>query len=155
SGDADGELRLWDVPTGKLQAAWQAHENNNVCSADFSSDGKLLATGSSDGTAKLWDVGTRKQRAILRTDGRAFMQVRFSPDGRMLATTSEDGILRLWDVKTGKLIASQLVDPNGAQGLAFPPDGKWLAAASRSLVKEDQNASDIKVWKVSSLLKGS
>jgi WD40 repeat protein len=54
-----GEVRLWDVATGKEQATLKGHKEAVVCVA-YSPDGKTLASGSRDETIKLWDVATGK-----------------------------------------------------------------------------------------------
>jgi WD40 repeat protein len=50
-----GDVRIWDVGTGRLLARldrqWGA-----VSDIEFSPDGRMLATASYDGTIKLWDV---------------------------------------------------------------------------------------------------
>jgi RNA polymerase sigma factor (sigma-70 family) len=60
--------RLWEVATGKLRARVGGHLGG-VHAADFSPDGRLLATGSQDTTVLVWDVlnldGDQRPRAEL------------------------------------------------------------------------------------------
>ena len=50
-----GEIRLWDVETRQLLAAFPGH-TERVVWAKFSQDGKTLATSGQDWKANLWDV---------------------------------------------------------------------------------------------------
>jgi WD40 repeat protein len=64
-----GEIKLWDVLTGKETATLQGHTSGVLFSVAFSPDGKTLASGSWDqatgGTFKLWDVAMGQERATL------------------------------------------------------------------------------------------
>jgi WD40 repeat protein len=98
----------------------------------FSSDGKLLASGSYDRTARIWAARTGKLRHVLDHTGYVLAE-RFSSDGRSLVTSSQDGAAYLWDVATGQR-QLLLVGGPGAVGAvnaaAFSPDGSEVATAS-------------------------
>ena len=49
------EVNLWDVKSGKEQAALKGHIFY-VSSVVFSPDGKTLASGCRDQTIKLWNI---------------------------------------------------------------------------------------------------
>jgi WD40 repeat protein len=72
---------------------------NFVNSAEFSPDGKTLASSSDDGTIILWDVASRQPIGQpLSEHSNVVYSVAFSPDGKTLASGSEDGTIILWDV---------------------------------------------------------
>jgi WD40 repeat protein len=98
----------------------------------FSSDGRLLASGSYDRTARIWDARTGKLLHVLPHTGYVLAE-RFSSDGRSLVTSSLDGAAYLWDVASGRR-QLLLVGGPGAVGQvndsAFSPDGSEVATAS-------------------------
>jgi WD40 repeat protein len=98
SGSLDGQIELWEVATGKLQATLKGHEDD-VQSVAFSPDGKTLASASHDGTVKLWDVASGKEQATLSGHHFWVWSVAFSPDGKTLASGSYDRTVKLWDVQ--------------------------------------------------------
>ena len=112
-----------------------------VLSVAFSSDSKILASGSEDETIKLWDVATGKERATLRGHAIGIYSVAFSPNGNLLASGSHDATIKLWDVATGKLRATLNGHEFVARSVAFSPDGKTLATGSWDRT--------IKLWDVS------
>jgi WD40 repeat protein len=54
------EIRLWDAATGHERGSLTGH-HGPVRALDFSSDGKLLASGSADKTVMIWDVAKFEQ----------------------------------------------------------------------------------------------
>jgi WD40 repeat protein len=136
---APGEIKLWDVATGK-QRATLGRLPTMIVALAFSPDGKTLASASK--TVKLWDVASGKERRELRPDDGHCWSVAFSPDSRTLAVgvgVLEDntpGAAILYDVSTGQVRATQPGHKGAVACVAFAPDGKTLASAdSRGTLK--------------------
>ena len=55
TGGAEGAIHVWEVRTGKAVARFAGHRGA-VNAIAFSSDSKLVATGSDDGTVLIWDA---------------------------------------------------------------------------------------------------
>jgi len=55
TGDQGRMIRLWEIPTGRELAGWEAHAAP-VTSLAFSPDGKTLASGGRDGALRLWNL---------------------------------------------------------------------------------------------------
>src|SRR6185436_6355254 len=65
-----GEIRLWDMATGTMQATLTAQTESVYCLA-FSPDGTLLASRSTDNAVLLWDVRTGTIRTSLTSHNTA------------------------------------------------------------------------------------
>jgi WD40 repeat protein len=93
----DGEIRLWDVNTGKQVRRFPAHAGAVWCAA-FSPTGDRLLTGSDDGTVRLWQVGTGKELRSFSGHTGVVRSVAFSADGKQGVSGGDDKTARLWDL---------------------------------------------------------
>ena len=94
------DIIMLDAITGSQTAILYGH-THSVRSLFFSSDGRLLASGSLDHTVKLWDVQTG---GIIKTfSGHTndfFRSVSISADCTRIASASNKKVY-LWDIQTG------------------------------------------------------
>jgi WD40 repeat protein len=92
SGASSGEVKVWDVQTGRELLTLQGH-SGVINSVAFSPDGKRLASASRDQTVKVWDAQTGQELLSLKGSG---VSVAFSPDGHWLAS-NPGGKVMIWD----------------------------------------------------------
>lgn len=101
-------------------------ELGSVESAEFSPDGRFIATGSK------FDCAVRIFRTVdghqiwERTLPQEIERVAWTRDGRHVVSVSEDAKMRVFDVSTGEVVFSFQHD-NGIDGLSISHDGRFLA----------------------------
>jgi len=140
TGDASGNVSLWQVSDGKLSTIYRGH-TDWVWSVAFSPDGTRLASGGEDQTIRLWDMNTHQCLHVLEGHVNWVWSVAFSPDGTRLASGGEDQTIRLWDVNTHQCLHVLEDHTDRVRSVAFSPDGTLLASGSA-----DQT---IRLWNVS------
>jgi WD40 repeat protein len=100
-----------------------------VWSAEYSPDGRWLATASRDGTARVWDARSGQPvTPPLRHLG-GVVSARFNVEGNQLITCSHDKTARIWDAQTGQPITSSLSHSSKVNSAVFSADGKWAVTA--------------------------
>ena len=134
-----GEIRLWDLTTGKDRVLLKGHDAAIYCLA-LSPDGKTLAAGTThQSNIHLFDVppdwpsaaGVGKARATLYRKAGWIQGLGFSPDGKLLADGSASQTVGLWDLTTNQLVATLWGHTDEVEGIAFSRDGRLVASAGR------------------------
>jgi WD40 repeat protein/tRNA A-37 threonylcarbamoyl transferase component Bud32 len=135
-----GEIKVWDVTTGRERFGLQAGRGP-VFSLAYSPDGRWLASAGW-GLVGLWDAATGREKVTLLKNQVSF-GVAFSPDSRHLAADGGDRTVRVWEVPAGNRQATWQCGGQ-VRGLAFSREGRRLAAA----VGAGKEFGRIKVWDV-------
>jgi len=131
SGDATGEIRLWDGYTGQYLRTLGAQKTRNG-PLRFTSDGRYLISTCSYGGCgadgqHVWEVETGREVLTYKKHASSVLAAAATPDGRLLATGGGDNQIHIWDPRTGetKHILSGTGSPTWAVG--FSQDGRRLA----------------------------
>ena len=139
TGDASGEVRLWQVRDGKQCLICHGHEDW-VQSVAFNSSGQLLVSGSGDYTVRLWNVRTGECLRVFTGHSDRVRSVKFDPTGQIIASASADKTIKLWNVDTGKCLRTIDGHTDRVRAIAFKPNEQIIASAS-----EDRT---VKLWDI-------
>lgn len=102
-------LFIWDLKelseSGKIKKIqqWSGHADV-IRAADFSPDGRLLATAAADHNIIIWDVASGKNLMTLYDQKSFIFDIKFSPDGTQLVSTTFDGILTIYALNPDELL---------------------------------------------------
>src|SRR5262249_58443361 len=129
-GNEPGELKVWDLATGKEVLALQGH-SSLVERVAFSPDGRHLASTSQDRTIMLWNAVTGLAEHTLIGHTSRPCSLAFSPDGTRLVSAGElldpsgtafvAGEWRVWDPATGKEVLALRGHGATILSVAFSP----------------------------------
>jgi WD40 repeat protein len=128
SGPLVKAVAIWDVRSD--QAIPLKHPAHVLLhDAEFSPDGRYLATGGSDGVARLWNVETGEAESTALMHGGPVLQVKFSPDGHLLLTAGSDGSARLWNLAEMGFFVRTIKLEGDLNYAEFSPFDRYLVTA--------------------------
>jgi WD40 repeat protein len=169
SGSLDGNVRVWDLETGKEKYSFDqaikpifnvAFSKNSLrflaCDKGkvqpfkapitgvrclvFSGDGKRVLAGGDGGMVVLWDVASGQPMRQMIGHTKAVTAVAFSADGRWALSGSLDKTVRLWNVGTGKEILRFADHTDAVLAVAFTPDNQHALSGGAD--------KTVRVWKL-------
>lgn len=129
TGTEDGEIKLWDVASGREMRLLQPHKEGyyymSIDQIAFSPDGNRIVSCSDDRLIKLWDASSGRLLRMFDDQPGTMIQksrilaVGFSPEGKRIfgGTTSPDDKIRIWDAETGELRSTlKITHPENSMG---------------------------------------
>jgi WD40 repeat protein len=136
STGGDGTIRIWDATPLRQNAANEPltimHESE-VWSAEFTRDGKYVATGIWTGPVQLWDArsGSLEREFEQPEDIGSTLQIALSPDGSRLAAASRSrklvALFGRWETATGREVGEEIREKGHLVFfVAFDPTGDYL-----------------------------
>ncbi|KAF3220257.1 hypothetical protein TWF679_009636 [Orbilia oligospora] len=137
----------WMKQSPRVQKGWgtflQTLEDNNgvVRAITFSSDGRVLVSGSYDKTIRLWNA-PRTPPQILEGHNGYVSAITFSSDNKILGSSSTDETIKLWNTTSGTLLQTLKEHNSQVNAIAFSADSKILASGSENKV--------IRLWDITS-----
>jgi WD40 repeat protein len=138
SGSSHGEVRLWDIATGKCIRIFWGHRGTNMA-VSFSPDGQMAISSATDNTFRLWNVIIGKCVQTIQ-DSEPFSALCFSPDGQKVISGSEKGEVKLWHLEAGEYRTFE-GRAGSVKSFVFSPDGQKVLSAG-------VNGSNMKLWDV-------
>jgi WD40 repeat protein len=131
SGDASGEIRLWNAETAEPVGHPLQEHADAVSALSFSQDGTILASGSgtNDRRVIIWNVAnfSRIGTPLVGHTGE-ITAVSFSPDGHLLASGGTDHAIVFWNVQTHERVGNSFRLSDSPSSLAFNKQSTVLYA---------------------------
>jgi eukaryotic-like serine/threonine-protein kinase len=123
--------KLMELPS--LKPAFQSMiHGDGVAFAEFSSDGRFIATGGEDNVVKLWRASDGSAAAPAMRHGGIVNALSFDRSGRLLAAGGNDGFVRLWDVTRGELCGPAVPLGRTTPSVVFNPNSHYVLAATHT-----------------------
>ncbi|MEO0563727.1 MAG: WD40 repeat domain-containing protein, partial [Chloroflexota bacterium] len=132
SGDADGNLTLWDLVSGDPIRTWSNTHTDIIHGVTFSPDGATFASAGADQRLFIWS--TDESAPLQRLEGHTnwVLAATYSPNGQVVASAGVTGIVRFWDVNTGAQVFQVDTAHSGwVRDIAFDETGRRLVTASQ------------------------
>ncbi|ODV88979.1 hypothetical protein CANCADRAFT_132560 [Tortispora caseinolytica NRRL Y-17796] len=106
------------------------YHSNEVWYAQFSHDGKKLASASKDGTVAIWDLDSFSLLHVLDDHSDSVTYIGWSPDDSMMLTCSRDTTVKLWDMTDYTLMCTLNAHQVQVSSCAWLPNGKEFVTSS-------------------------
>jgi WD40 repeat protein len=99
---ADGELKIFEVASGKLVVEIKNGHSDTVFAVSFSPDDKKLASCAADKFVKTFEVPSGKFLKSFEGHTHHVLGVGWKADGKMLASAGADNVIKVWDFDKGE-----------------------------------------------------
>jgi WD40 repeat protein len=100
----DGEIKVFDVATGKVVTDIKNGHSDTVFGVCFSPDGKMLATCGADKFVKTWEMPSGKFIKAFEGHTHHVLDVGWKADGKLLASCGADNVVKVWDFEKGEQV---------------------------------------------------
>ena len=116
----DNTARIYEASSGRELLTFTGHvadppsrllQTSAVVAAEWSPDGRWIATVGTSGWVRLWDPDTGEEILAFRTNKDLGHNLDWSPDGTRIATCQTPNFLQVWDAATGEAVLGGFVNP--------------------------------------------
>ena len=97
----NGELSVFNVADGKRTFYLPQAHDDVIHAAEFSPDGKRLATAGADRYVRTFDLASAQQLRRLEGHTNYVLGITWKGDGQTLASSAADNTVKIWDAETG------------------------------------------------------
>jgi WD40 repeat protein len=118
----DGEVKVFDITTGKLVVELKNAHSDTVFGVAFSPDDKMLATGAADKFVKTFEIPSGKFLKQFEGHTHHVLAVGWKSDGKLLASAGADNSVKVWDFEKGE--QARTIAGHGKQVTALAFIGK-------------------------------
>ncbi|MCI0412649.1 DUF4062 domain-containing protein [bacterium] len=127
SACGDGNLRLWDVVSGRCRITISTDSRNVSATPDLK-----LAVTCGKGRIDLWDLTSGRRICFFEIPEPSIPHIAITHDGAMIV--SADRVLRLWDVANATCVRVMDDKPRKYLGITVTPDGKLAACWDKNAI---------------------
>lgn len=135
SGHIDGNLRLWDIKTGKLLSEVAAH-SFAITSISLSRNGNVVLTSGRDNLHNLFDVRSLEVSSTLKAAGNRvasnWSRSCISPDDKNVAAGSSDGSVYVWSASKAETVSTLKEHNSSILCCAWSGLGRPLASSDKN-----------------------
>jgi len=100
SGSQDGNIKVWQIRTGRCLRKFMNAHSEGVLSVSFSKDGFKILSSSFDHTVKIHGLKSGRTIKTFRGHNGFVYSAIWVKGGSQILSASGDGTIRLWDSKT-------------------------------------------------------
>jgi WD40 repeat protein len=124
SAGIDSTIQVWDTFVGNTQIIYQ----HNFASADWSPDGKSIASIVGKGIVEIWDAATATANVTYNKhpSKSTITCLTWSPDSQRMISASDDGTVLVWDTRTALTLFSAKL-PQSVVYATWLSSGKHVA----------------------------
>jgi WD40 repeat protein len=100
----DGEVKVVDIPTGKIILDLKNCHSDQVFGVSFSPDGTKLASCGADKFVKVFEIPSGKFVKSFEGHTHHVLDVGWKGDGKFLASGGADNAIKVWDYEKGEQV---------------------------------------------------
>jgi WD40 repeat protein len=100
----DGELKVFEIPSGKSVVNIQNGHSDEVFGVCFSPDGNKLASCAADKFVKVFEIPSGKFLKSFEGHTHHVLDVGWKSDGKLLASAGADNVIKVWDYEKGEQV---------------------------------------------------
>lgn len=129
TGDAAGEIVLWEAWSGQNLGALAGHQPGQaITSLDWTPDGTRLLSGGQDGRLIVWDTIAASALTELDAHDAPVLAVAYSADGTAFGSIAADGTVIAWDAMR---VEPRETFSGSTEGITGEPESAvWARGAS-------------------------
>lgn len=114
----------------QVQTVVQTGHYSSVTAVCYSSDGKLIITGSADKTVKLWRRSDGREIRSYQGNASAILKVSINNQANAILAVGENGNVTIWDLNSGIILRQIKPEADKFTCATFHPDGLKIITGS-------------------------
>ena len=106
------------------------NHQDDVKTAEFSKDSKIIVTASADGVCRLWNAISGELIKELKSNIKNMTSASLNSDCSQVITSFSSGLVTIWDIAEEKVLATLKGHQASVTYACFSPDGQYALTAS-------------------------